>query len=95
MEGLTTLLRLADSSSRENRDLARQLAIPMGADAMKSVEEVCRCHECYVCGEDMDHVCPYCEQPICPGHDASGMTDLRFVDPASCGNCTLSMNNLL
>ena len=54
-----SLKALADSPARVNRDMARQLAIPLGLS--KEVEELCENHECYICGRDIE----YCYKPAC------------------------------
>ncbi len=78
-----SLKALADSPARVNRDMARQLAIPLGMS--KEVEELCKNHECYLCSEDSYAECAKCGGQICESHDGSGMA--RGIEYNCCKEC--------
>ena len=78
-----SLKALADSPARVNRDMARQLAIPLGL--VQEVEELCDNHECYLCGGDSYAECAKCEGKICEDHDGSGMA--RGIEYNCCTKC--------
>jgi len=81
-----SLKALADSPARVNRDMARQLAIPLGLS--KEVEDLCLNHECYSCGKDREWDCERCEQPICSECDGSGaFSQHKMIDYNCCHSC--------
>jgi hypothetical protein len=66
-----SLKALADSPARVNRDMARQLAIPLGL--VQEVEDLCLNHECPVCGNDIELRGLLCSAK-CAGHHDIAIT---------------------
>lgn len=84
-----SLKALADSPARVNRDMARQLAIPLGLS--KEVEDLCQNHECYLCNNDFEWHCERCERPICSECDGSGIfSQYKVIDYNCCTKCANS-----